>query len=144
MQVPQAPIQLRQPHLPNSKCPRAIAADCLIVKVHQHGLNSRAIFLLELPLAEHYLWKAQHCFVQSDKPNLTFSATKSPLSISLDFQPIFYPVLNEEYATKIARDWNTKDAASGYVGYVTKFAVNSEYLSRFQVQTVGSADWHFK
>src|SRR5712691_11101960 len=24
-------------------------------------------------------------------------------------QPIFYPVLNEEYATQIARDWNTKD-----------------------------------
>ena len=23
-------------------------------------------------------------------------------------QPIFYPVLNEEYATQIARDWNTK------------------------------------
>jgi len=62
----------------------------------------------------------------------------------LDFQPIFYPVLNEEYATKIARDWNTKDAASGYVGYVTKFAVNSEYLSRFQVQTVGSADLHLE
>ena len=30
-------------------------------------------------------------------------------------QPIFYPVLNEEYATEIARDWNTKDAASGAV-----------------------------
>ena len=28
-------------------------------------------------------------------------------------QPIFYPVLNQEYAEKIARDWNTKDAASG-------------------------------
>ena len=23
-------------------------------------------------------------------------------------QPIFYPVCNEEYATKIARDWNAK------------------------------------
>ena len=23
-------------------------------------------------------------------------------------QPIFYPVLNEAYATQIARDWNTK------------------------------------
>jgi hypothetical protein len=34
----------------------------------------------------------------------------------LPFQPIFYPVLAEDYAVKIARDWNTKDAASGYVG----------------------------
>ena len=32
------------------------------------------------------------------------------------FQPVFYPVTNEEYAAQIARDWNTKDAASGYVG----------------------------
>lgn len=33
-------------------------------------------------------------------------------------QPFFYPVLNEEYATRIARDWNTKDEASGFEGYV--------------------------
>ena len=32
-------------------------------------------------------------------------------------QPFFYPVLNEAYATQIARDWNTKDEASGYGGY---------------------------
>lgn len=56
----------------------------------------------------------------------------------LPFQPIFYPVLNEEYATQIARDWNTKDAASGFVGYVTRFHVNKTYLSRYQVQTVGT------
>ena len=35
------------------------------------------------------------------------------------FQPILYPVLTEDYAVQIARDWNTKDAASDYVGYVT-------------------------
>lgn len=55
----------------------------------------------------------------------------------LPYQPIFYPVLNEEYAAAIARDWNTKDAASGYVGYVTRFAVDTEYLRQFPVQTVG-------
>ena len=27
-------------------------------------------------------------------------------------QPIFYPVLNEEYATQIARDWNAKNSQS--------------------------------
>ena len=51
-------------------------------------------------------------------------------------QPIFYPVLNEEYATKIARDWNV--SASG-AGFVTKFAVKSNYLAQFEVQTVGSS-----
>lgn len=49
-------------------------------------------------------------------------------------QPIFYPVLNEEYATKIARDWNVQ--ASG-VGYVTRFAVEKAYLDRYDVQQAG-------
>jgi hypothetical protein len=49
-------------------------------------------------------------------------------------QPIFYPVTNHAYATQIARDWNVK--ASG-AGFVTRFAVKAEYLSRFPVQTVG-------
>jgi hypothetical protein len=51
-------------------------------------------------------------------------------------QPIFYPVLNEEYATQIARDWNIK--ASG-VGYVTRFQVRTEFLRKYDVQTVGSS-----
>ena len=50
-------------------------------------------------------------------------------------QPIFYPVLNEEYAAQIARDWNTRD---GGTGFVLKFEVDSEYLSRFPIQTAGS------
>lgn len=53
-------------------------------------------------------------------------------------QPIFYPVLNEAYAIQIARDWNTRDAASGYTGYVTRFEVQADYLSQYDVQTVGS------
>lgn len=57
----------------------------------------------------------------------------------LSFQPIFYPVLNEDYATQIARDWNTKDAASGFVGYVTRFQVRADYLSRYPVQVVGGS-----
>ncbi len=57
-------------------------------------------------------------------------------------QPIFYPVLNEEYATQIARDWNTNDAASGYVGYVTRFYVDADFLSRYDVQTVGRNGLH--
>jgi len=28
-------------------------------------------------------------------------------------QPIFYPVLNEDYAIQIARDWNAKDPSTG-------------------------------
>jgi hypothetical protein len=57
----------------------------------------------------------------------------------LPAQPIFYPVLTEEYATEIARDWNTRDAASGHAGFVTRFAVRAEFLAQFEVQTVGAA-----
>ena len=46
-------------------------------------------------------------------------------------QPIFYPVLTEDYAVKIARDWNVK--ASG-AGYVTRFQVLREFLERYAVQ----------
>ena len=55
----------------------------------------------------------------------------------LEHQPIFYPVLNYEYAEQIARDWNTKDEASGFVGYVLRFEVETEYLDRFEVQKAG-------
>jgi hypothetical protein len=57
----------------------------------------------------------------------------------LPHQPIFYPVCNEEYTTQIARDWNAKDTASGNVGYVTRFTVESEYLRRYPIQKVGNA-----
>ena len=56
----------------------------------------------------------------------------------LPHQPIFYPVANEEYAVQIARDWNTKDAASGYAGYVTRFAVRSTLLARYPLETAGA------
>jgi hypothetical protein len=49
-------------------------------------------------------------------------------------QPIFYPVLSEEYAVKIARDWNVP--ASG-AGYVMRFRVRREFLDRYQPQEAG-------
>ena len=54
-------------------------------------------------------------------------------------QPIFYPVLNEEYATRIARDWNTKDERSAFTGYVLRFAVRSEFLRAYDIHVVGSS-----
>ena len=57
----------------------------------------------------------------------------------LPHQPIFYPVASEAYAVQIARDWNTKDPASGYVGHVTRFAVDEEFLAGYEPHTVGSS-----
>lgn len=51
-------------------------------------------------------------------------------------QPIFYPVLNEEYARQIARDWNVK--ANG-AGYVTRFALRTDFAARYPVRKVGSS-----
>ena len=49
-------------------------------------------------------------------------------------QPIFYPVLNEDYAVRIARDWNVP--ASG-VGYVTRFEADAAFLARYPVRQAG-------
>jgi hypothetical protein len=49
-------------------------------------------------------------------------------------QPIFYPVLTEDYAIKIARDWNVKASGSGYV---TRFEVLKSYLDAYDVQEAG-------
>jgi len=54
-------------------------------------------------------------------------------------QPIFYPVLNFEYAEEIAQKWNTKDEKSGYMGVVTRFELSVDYLSQFDEQVVGNA-----
>ena len=52
-------------------------------------------------------------------------------------QPIFYPVLNEGYAAQIARDWNA--GRGGGRGFVTRFRVRADFLSRYEVQTVGGS-----
>jgi hypothetical protein len=57
----------------------------------------------------------------------------------LAHQPIFYPVLDEGYAVQIARDWNTKDAASGYTGYVTRSRVRAAFLAPYPVRTAGAS-----
>ncbi|MEU4761866.1 hypothetical protein AB0H12_01345 [Actinosynnema sp. NPDC023794] len=52
-------------------------------------------------------------------------------------QPIFYPVVNRWYATKIAREWNVP--AEG-VGFVTRFSVRRDFLARYPVRQAGGRD----
>ena len=49
---------------------------------------------------------------------------------------IFYPVLSEEYAAKIARDWNVPASGSGYV---TRFKVRRDFLEKYDVQKAGGS-----
>lgn len=51
-------------------------------------------------------------------------------------QPIFYPVLNEEYASEIAEKWNAKRGDGK--GYVTRFVVEDAYAALFEVHVVGN------
>ena len=52
-------------------------------------------------------------------------------------QPIFYPVTTEEYAVKIARDWNVP--ASG-AGFVTRFSVRRAFLEKYPVELAGGRE----
>lgn len=49
-------------------------------------------------------------------------------------QPIFYPVMNKEYAERVNK-WNLDQYG---VGFITKFEVRTAYLESFEVQNVGS------
>jgi hypothetical protein len=51
-------------------------------------------------------------------------------------QPIFYPVLNFEYAAQIAREWNSTGPEGA--GFVTKFEVEQSYAEQFEVHVVGN------
>ena len=53
-------------------------------------------------------------------------------------QPIFYPVLNEEYAIQIASKWNAVYNPD-HKGYVTRFEVEDDYVSRYEPHVVGSS-----
>lgn len=54
-------------------------------------------------------------------------------------QPIFYPVLNFEYAEQIARDWNARGDEDGYV---VAFEVDDVVAARYPVQAAGAAALH--
>lgn len=52
-------------------------------------------------------------------------------------QPIFYPVLSESYAIRIARDWNVPRSGKGYV---TRFRVARAFLDGYAVQQAGGRE----
>lgn len=55
----------------------------------------------------------------------------------LEWQPIFYPVTNQEYAEQIAFEWNTVDEFSGFIGIITAFEVKTSFLEKYEIQNVG-------
>ena len=57
-------------------------------------------------------------------------------------QPIFYPVLNFQYAEQIARDWNSVREEGDFEGYVTEFEVAADFLGRYEPQNAGADGSH--
>ena len=53
-------------------------------------------------------------------------------------QPIFYPVLNEEYAVEIASGWNAK-FNEDHKGYVTRFEVDDAFIAGYEPHIVGNS-----
>ena len=52
-------------------------------------------------------------------------------------QPIFYPVLNRNYARQIAQQWNVpRDGA----GFVTRFIIHTAFLNQYEVRRVGNRE----
>lgn len=52
-------------------------------------------------------------------------------------QQIFYPKVNIHYAEQIARQWDARRYAAGYV---VKFLVSADFLGRYELQTVAYAE----
>ena len=51
-------------------------------------------------------------------------------------QPIFYPVLNCQYASEITQQWNVTGPTGS--GYVTRFEVDGDYVEQFKIQHLGA------
>jgi hypothetical protein len=74
--------------------------------------------------------------VGSQELELIRSSGMRALPPRLPDQPIFYPVLTEAYAIKIARDWSAPRGG----GYVTWFRVRRDYLDRYTAQEAGGRE----
>ena len=70
---------------------------------------------------------------------LIYDSGMTAFPARLPQQPIFYPVLQLEYARQTASDWNAKNGQ--FAGYVTQFKVEDEYIDRFEEHTVGGSQY---
>lgn len=72
-----------------------------------------------------------------DELALIYDSGMKAFPTRLPKQPIFYPVLDLEYARKTASKWNVKNGQ--HAGYVTEFKVDDEYINKFEKHTVGTS-----
>ena len=70
---------------------------------------------------------------------LIYDSGMTAFPARLPQQPIFYPVLQLEYARQVASDWNVKNGH--LAGYVTQFKVEDEYIDQLEEHTVGGSQY---
>jgi hypothetical protein len=78
--------------------------------------------------------RCPRCIAAAHRPGRLLAPHRREWPPRLPGQPIFYPVLNEEYAAKIARDWNVPHSGAGFV---TRFKVLRSFLDQYEVHQVG-------
>lgn len=83
-----------------------------------------------MPLATTTLWRP----VGPAELELIRESGMRAFPPRLPDQPIFYPVVTEDYAIKIARDWNVRDSGAGHV---TRFEVRTDFLSAYRIEEAG-------
>ena len=82
-----------------------------------------------MPADSTVLWRP----VGPEEPALIKKSGMKRFPSRLPEQPIFYPVLNREYATRIAREWNAPRGG----GFVLRFSVKKNFLSSYSIMTAG-------
>ncbi len=70
---------------------------------------------------------------------LIYDSEMKAFPAHLPQQPVFYPVLQLEYARQVASEWNAESGQAA--GYVTQFKVDDSYLSQFEKHTVGESPY---
>ena len=70
---------------------------------------------------------------------LIYDSGMTAFPARLPQQPIFYPVLQLEYARQTASGWNAQNGE--LAGYVTQFKVEDEYINQFEEHTVGGSQY---
>ena len=99
------------------------------VPVERLGKNGPVWHAMHMEIETVTLWRP----VGPEELALIRASSMRSFPPRLPDQPIFYPVLTEDYATKIARDWNAPRGG----GYVTRFRVRRDFLDRYAVQEAG-------
>ena len=67
---------------------------------------------------------------------LIFDSEMRAFPPRLPEQPIFYPVLNRDYAIQIARDWNAKTEPNR-IGFVLGFQIAAKHAGKYPIQVAG-------